>query len=181
MIQSYAKEKSANFDRNWNDYKEGFGSIEQKNFWIGLEQMHKLTASGMYGVQIDLKINDESVTTIIYDYFAVKDESDNYRLAISGFKPGTSGLPERLSYHNGRPFTTKDKDNDAHSDYNCATHFGNTGWWFGACFTVHLNHINGPTWFDSPLQPQLESKITLIKSMHEILIQDYYFNLCITC
>ena len=169
MIQSYAKEKAANFDRNWNDCKEGFGSIEQKNFWIGLEQMHKLTVSGLYGVQIDIKMNDESVKTVKYDSFAVMGESDNYRLYISGFKPGTSGLQDRLNYHNNRQFTTKDKDNDANSHVNCATNYGNTGWWFGACFNAHLNHINGPSWTHFPndtIQNELETKITLIKSMY---------------
>jgi ficolin len=42
-----------------------------------------------------------------------------------------------LSYHNNRPFTTKDKDNDAYST-NCAVKFIGA-FWYGACHNVNLN------------------------------------------
>ena len=41
--------------------------------------------------------------------FYVEDESDNYRLQVSGYN-GTAG--DMLYYHNGMQFTTTDRDND---------------------------------------------------------------------
>jgi len=45
-----------------------------------------------------------------------------------------------LSYHNNRPFTTKDRDNDARPWANCAEQwFG--AWWYGECT---VSDLNGP-------------------------------------
>ena len=152
----------ANFARSWNDYKDGFGTIQQKNFWIGLEKMHNLTDSGLYGVQVSIKENDGVVRNVEYDSFRVSDEYDKYRLFVSGFKPGTSGLTDRLAYHNSRPFSTTDRDNDEHKD-NCPNFYGKAGWWYGKCYASNLNHFNGPTWTVTT-RHELESKMTLIKS-----------------
>ena len=44
---------------------------------------------------------------------------------------------DSLSYHGGRPFSTKDRDNDIYV-HSCATvHKG--GWWFGVCTESMLN------------------------------------------
>lgn len=162
MIQAHEKGMGANFARSWNDYKDGFGTVQQKNFWIGLEKMHNLTDSGLYGLQVAIKEIDGVVRTVEYDSFRVSDEYDKYRLFVSGFKPGTSGLTDRLAYHNSRPFTTTDRDNDGHKD-NCANFYGKAGWWYGACYNSNLNHFNGPTWTVTS-RHELESRMTLIKS-----------------
>ena len=173
MIQSHAKGQGANFDRTWNEYKAGFGTIEENNFWIGLEKMHTLTHSGIYGVRIDLKLNDGTEKTAEFESFAVMDIYDNYRLYISGFK-STSGVIDRFSYHNNKQFSTEDYDNDSDPDDNCAVNYGNTGWWFGECFNVHLNQIDGPTWSaPDPTTTQwtreLKSTMTLIKSQSKVI------------
>ena len=118
----------------------------------------------LYGLQVAIKENDGVFRTVQYNSFRVSDKYDKYRLFISGFKPGTSGLTDRLAYSNKRPFTTIDRDNDAHGD-NCARHDGNgnTGWWYGACYQAHLNLLDGPAWTVWN-RHELESKMTLIKS-----------------
>ena len=173
VIQSHAKGMGANFARSWNEYKDGFGTIRQKNFWIGLEKMHNLTDSGLYGLQVAIKENDGVLRTVEYDSFRVSDEYDKYRLYLSGFRPGTSGLADRLAYHNSRPFTTVDRDNDEYGT-NCAHNYGNSGWWYGACYSSNLNHASGPTW-TATSRYELESKMTLIKSMLKSLNSKYYF------
>ena len=51
---------------------------------------------------------------------------------------GTAG--DGLGYHNGSNFTTKDRDNDVSSKYNCAIKY--TGaWWFKNC--VFRSNLNG--------------------------------------
>ena len=157
------KGKGANFVRDWEQYKNGFGSVSKKNYWIGLEKLHDLTDSGSYGLQIMLRMNGGEVKVVEYDSFRVAGENENYKLWVSGFRPGGSGLADRLSYHNGQPFSTYDKDNDAHDTASCSRAYGSAGWWFGRCFSSHLNHPNGPSWVIST-QFEEESTMILIKS-----------------
>ena len=52
---------------------------------------------------------------------------------------GTAG--DKLTYHNGHRFSTKDQDNDV-STYNCATHpIVQGAWWYGDCRTSNLNGV----------------------------------------
>ena len=164
VIQYHEKGKGANFAHGL--YKDGFGSVEQGSFWIGLENMHKLTKTGSYGLQVDIKEGDGVVRTLEYDFFRVSNEADNYRLYLTGFKSGTSNSTDRMNYHNNKPFTTTDRDNDNHPTSNCASEYGGSGWWYSACYTANLNHPDGPTWTKED-RHELESKMTLIKSSYE--------------
>ena len=42
-----------------------------------------------------------------------------------------------MQHHNGRPFSTKDQDNDSSSD-NCALKYKGA-WWYAGCFSANLN------------------------------------------
>ena len=50
---------------------------------------------------------------------------------------GTAG-DSLIRYHNGRQFSTFERDNDQ-LPLNCAQTFGQSGWWFSTCFTANLN------------------------------------------
>ena len=80
---------------------------------------------------------------------------------MGGFKPGSSGLTDRLLYHSNRPFTTKDRDNDEYGT-NCAHSYGNAGWWYGSCYNSNLNRPKGCTWTNTG-RHELESTMSLIK------------------
>ena len=125
--------------------------------------MHNLTKSGSYGLQVAITEGDGVVKTVEYDSFRVSDEADEYRLHLSGFKPKSSGITDRMSYHNNKPFSTTDRDNDNHRT-NCAKEYGGGGWWYWDCYVANPNHPNGPTW-KYALDHELESKMTLIKSL----------------
>ena len=52
---------------------------------------------------------------------------------------GTAG--NRLTYHNGHKFSTKDQDNDA-APIHCATGLAVQGaWWFNYCRRSNLNGV----------------------------------------
>jgi len=121
------------FNRNWEEYKDGFGSLK-KEFWIGNENLNILTKSTVT-LQINMKSNDDdAIKSATYSEFSVSDETEKYQLSVNGYS-GTSG--DSLSYHNNQYFSTKDRDNDQ-GEENCAdTHNG--GWWFDNCLESNLN------------------------------------------
>ncbi|XP_061196732.1 microfibril-associated glycoprotein 4-like [Saccostrea echinata] len=137
---------SLNFYRGWNDYKNGFGSPSGE-FWLGLEDLHAITSQGGYDLRIDMKYNSQSFY-VQYSDFTIAPESDNYRMSYSLFKAGSTG--NDLSWHNGQPFTTFDRDNDAneekYDDPNCATAFYGA-WWYASCHNSNLNGHYGNTSF----------------------------------
>ena len=145
MIQYHTKGKGANFAKTWNEYKDGFGSLEQGFFWIDLENMHNLTKSGSYGLQVSITEGEGVVKTVEYDSFRVSDEADEYRLHLSGFKSKSWGISDRMNYHNNKPFTTTDRDND-HWRGTCAYQTGGGGWWYWNCYAANQNHPDGLTW-----------------------------------
>ncbi|XP_046708280.1 tenascin-R isoform X2 [Silurus meridionalis] len=134
------------FSRKWGEYKTGFGNLEDE-FWLGLENLHKITAQGRYELRIDMKNGQETVYAN-YDRFSIGDSRSLYKLRIGEYN-GTAG--DSLSYHHGRPFSTKDKDND-NAVTNCALSYKGA-WWYKNCHRVNLNgkygesrHSQGINW-----------------------------------
>ncbi|XP_032082697.1 tenascin-N [Thamnophis elegans] len=123
------------FSKRWKNYIEGFGNPSGE-FWLGLEKLHNLTRSAglPYELRVDLRTHNESAYAT-YDFFQVGSSRDRYKLSLGNYR-GTAG--DAMTYHNGRKFTTIDKDNDI-AITNCAiTHHG--GWWYKNC---HLANLNG--------------------------------------
>ena len=100
--------------------------------------MHELTSSGSYDLEIKIKKGGQT-KIVKYTTFSVASESNNYRLSVSGYEQGTSGLGDSLSYHNGKVFSTTDRPN--YSDQGCVYSYGRVGWWYGSgCWNCHLNY-----------------------------------------
>ncbi|GFR92869.1 angiopoietin-related protein 1 [Elysia marginata] len=123
---------SVNFDKKWDDYKQGFGSFDG-DFWLGNDKIHTMTSDGVFEIKIDLEYKGKSAYAH-YDSFYIAGENEKYKLRIGSYT-GTAG--DSFKYHNNRPFSTIDRDNDAWSK-SCATLHGG-GWWFGACDHSNLN------------------------------------------
>lgn len=45
---------SVDFNRTWNEYREGFGDLNGE-FWLGNENIHKITSQGDYSLRIDME------------------------------------------------------------------------------------------------------------------------------
>ena len=122
-----------NFFLDWEDYKEGFGTLET-DFWLGNDNIHTLTSVGLWELRVTLKFEGK---TRFADYknFSLGNEDTNYKLHVGSYS-GTAG--DSLSRHNGHPFTTKDKDNDDGDSRNCAKTFEGA-WWYINCHDSNLN------------------------------------------
>ena len=80
---------SVDFYRAWESYKNGFGDLNSE-FWLGNDNLHRLTASGDVMLRVDLEDFDGNITYAKYTTFQVADEADKYRITIGGYN-GTAG------------------------------------------------------------------------------------------
>uniref|UniRef100_A0A8C3RDY6 Tenascin C n=1 Tax=Cyanoderma ruficeps TaxID=181631 RepID=A0A8C3RDY6_9PASS len=135
------------FYKNWNTYVAGFGDPKAE-FWIGLENLHKITSQGQYELRVDLRDKGD-VAYAVYDRFSVGDAKSRYRLRVDGYS-GTAG--DSMTYHNGRSFSTFDKDHDS-AITNCALSYKGA-FWYKNCHRVNLmgrygdnSHSQGVNWF----------------------------------
>ncbi|NWV03090.1 TENR protein, partial [Ptilonorhynchus violaceus] len=135
------------FYKNWKTYVAGFGDPNDE-FWIGLENLHKITSQGQYELRVDLRDKGDTAYAV-YDRFSVGDAKSRYRLRVDGYS-GTAG--DSMTYHNGRSFSTFDKDNDS-AITNCALSYKGA-FWYKNCHRVNLmgrygdnSHSQGVNWF----------------------------------
>ena len=135
--------KAVNFDREWHDYKVGFGHADT-DYWVGLENMFIWTNSRHYELRIELSDFEGDTAYAQYDRFYVDGEDESYRLHVSGYS-GTAGdslANEGKSDNftaNGMMFTTHDEDHDTSHEINCAKYWNIGGWWFNRCSWANLN------------------------------------------
>uniref|UniRef100_A0A8C5K474 Tenascin-R n=2 Tax=Jaculus jaculus TaxID=51337 RepID=A0A8C5K474_JACJA len=135
------------FFRKWADYRVGFGNLEDE-FWLGLDNIHRITSQGRYELRVDMRDGQEAAFAY-YDKFLVEDSRSLYKLRIGGYN-GTAG--DSLTYHQGRPFSTEDRDNDV-AVTNCAMSYKGA-WWYKNCHRTNLNgkygesrHSQGINWY----------------------------------
>ncbi|KAJ7988533.1 hypothetical protein DPEC_G00324560 [Dallia pectoralis] len=135
------------FFRNWKNYTLGFGDMTNE-FWLGLANLHKMTESDQYELRVDLRDNGESAYAQ-YETFTISDARSRYKIHIGGFS-GTAG--DSMTYHQGRPFSTYDNDNDI-AVTNCALSYKGA-FWYKNCHRVNLmgrygdnSHSKGINWF----------------------------------
>ncbi|XP_073081705.1 tenascin isoform X1 [Manis javanica] len=135
------------FYRNWKAYAAGFGD-RREEFWLGLDNLNKITAQGQYELRVDLRDHGKTAYAV-YDKFSVGDAKTRYKLKVEGYS-GTAG--DSMAYHNGRSFSTFDKDTDS-AITNCALSYKGA-FWYKNCHRVNLmgrygdnNHSQGVNWF----------------------------------
>ncbi|XP_009858174.3 fibrinogen-like protein A [Ciona intestinalis] len=127
------------FYLTWDEHRQGFGN-KSGEFWMGLDNLHSFTQNGSFELRIELTNCENQTLYAKYRTFKVMDLSTNFRLLVENFS-GSPGLHDSLSYHNGVPFSTKDRDNDGLSSSHptpCANQY-RAGWWYSACHTANLN------------------------------------------
>uniref|UniRef100_A0A3Q3WFJ4 Uncharacterized protein n=1 Tax=Mola mola TaxID=94237 RepID=A0A3Q3WFJ4_MOLML len=117
--------------------------IRQSNF-----ASYSITNSGHFELRVDLRDNGESAYAR-YDKFAIAEPRTRYKLFIGAYS-GTAG--DSMTYHQGRPFSTYDNDNDI-AVTNCALSYKGA-FWYKNCHRVNLmgkygdkSHSKGINWF----------------------------------
>jgi len=141
LVIQRRKDGSVNFNRDWVDYEEGFGTLTGE-FWYGLRAIHCLTNQGQWELRIDFMFANRTKGYLSYRNFRVGPGSANYPLTISEFT-GDTDNPFASHTLNRMQFTTKDRDNDRWEKGNCATSWvgGNAGgWWYKFCSNIYPNH-----------------------------------------
>ncbi|XP_049548246.1 fibrinogen-like protein A [Anopheles darlingi] len=134
LVLQYRYDGSVDFNRNWTEFKNGFGDIK-KEYWLGLEKLHQLTSARANELIVELKDFNGTYKYARYDGFEIGSESEQYSLKTLGTYSGTAG--DSLEYHKEMKFSTKDRDNDQLST-NCAIDYEGA-WWHKGCFHSHLN------------------------------------------
>ncbi|CAB4021589.1 Hypothetical predicted protein, partial [Paramuricea clavata] len=129
---------SEDFYRGWTDYKTGFGNLSGE-FWLGLDKIHRLSASGQNVLRVDLESFENETAYAVYESFSVGNESEAYILNVGNYS-GTAG--DSLRLNNGMKFTTIDVDNDVNGNNNCATN-KKSGWWFEGSQKCSYADLNG--------------------------------------
>uniref|UniRef100_A0A8C1K6V8 Tenascin XB n=1 Tax=Cyprinus carpio TaxID=7962 RepID=A0A8C1K6V8_CYPCA len=128
------KDGKMNFFRSWHEYSNGFGALDGE-FWLGNEKLHNFTKMSPMTLRVDLRAGEESVYAH-YSSFSIDNAKKHYTIRVSGYS-GTAG--DSLTYHNGRPFSTRDRDPQPFIT-RCAMSYRG-GWWYKNCHEANLNGL----------------------------------------
>ncbi|XP_072288212.1 microfibril-associated glycoprotein 4-like [Pyxicephalus adspersus] len=136
---------SEDFYRGWEDYKVGFGRADSE-YWLGLENIYRLTLQKAYRLRIDLTDFDNDSRFVIYNNFSLSPLSisgvaESYKLYIVGFEEGdpSKAIGDSFRSQHTMGFTTYDHDVDVDSR-NCASTYKG-GSWYRNCHSANLNGL----------------------------------------
>ncbi|XP_062597034.1 microfibril-associated glycoprotein 4-like [Saccostrea cucullata] len=111
-------EGSTDFNKTWNEYKDGFGSVNS-SYWLGIDVIHLLTKQKP-SLYVSITLTNKTTLYQQYGEFSISNEADNYRLYLNGPTTGILGdsimLTTGMSDTNlfGMTFSTLDRDNVEH-------------------------------------------------------------------
>ncbi|XP_062619177.1 fibroleukin-like, partial [Saccostrea cucullata] len=161
---------SVTFDRNWTDYKNGFGSPEQ-NVWIGNDIIHQLTKENSSSLYVSITLQNGTTLYEMYDRFSISKEAGKYQLFLAGPANGTLG-DSMLDTGNpfldlsGMYFSTPNRDNDRFSDGHCAADsYRRGGWWFNWCTYAFLNGQWSPESWYNPWYPTVNDSTQIKETL----------------
>ncbi|XP_033633121.1 ficolin-3-like [Asterias rubens] len=129
---------SVDFFRNWTEYEVGFGSLANE-FWLGNDNLRALTdGSGSWRLMVNLE--GEQNKTAFAEYGQFRISGDNFTLHLDSYSVESTAGDSLYISHNGKMFTTKDRDNDWKPDANCAATTAGA-WWYKSCYNSNLNGL----------------------------------------
>ncbi|XP_034099984.1 fibrinogen-like protein 1 [Drosophila albomicans] len=134
MVIQRRFEGQEDFNKNWEEYRNGFGDLRGE-FFIGLENLHLITNSTRH--ELDIYVFNRGVYYGTYDNFRIGNEDSLYELESIGNFTGIE--PNNLEANVKQKFSTYDRNNIPNAYQHCAEHpMG--GWWYPAnCGESNLN------------------------------------------
>ncbi|XP_061170689.1 fibroleukin-like [Saccostrea echinata] len=159
---------SLTFDRNWTEYKNGFGSPEQ-DYWVGNDVIHQLTKVKDCFLYVSITVQNGTRLYELYDKVSVSNEAGKYRILLE--KPATGTLGDSMAnteshifYATAMYFSTKDRDSDYSGSHNLANYYGGA-WWFNAGYHAFLNGPWPPAEWTNPWCPIITSGSSVRETM----------------
>ncbi|XP_046565173.1 techylectin-5B-like [Haliotis rubra] len=138
------KDGSTNFNRSWQEYKDGFGDVT-KDFWLGNDKLVYLTNKRPQMLTFIFK-DMSSTRQRVYKHFTLSQDglyTMTYQTSWGATLPEKHG-GDCLAELKGQPFSTFDRDNDD-SLLNCAQEH-KSGFWFKSCTPCNPNGV----WSETP-------------------------------
>ncbi|XP_061190420.1 ficolin-1-like [Saccostrea echinata] len=160
---------SESFDRNWTEYKNGFGTPEQ-DIWIGNDLIHRLTEKKKSSLLVSITLVNGTRLFELYDQFSVSDEAEKYKIFLAGNATGTLGdsmLNTGLNGKNlsGMYFSTPKTDNDKSGGFCAGSVGARGGWWFNDCHYAFLNGNWASVMWTLPWYPTITSALSIKETM----------------
>ena len=131
---------SVDFNRNWTDYKNGFGDACGE-YWLGNEVLHQLSTNNEYFLKVILTDWNNVTKYVKYDKFMLAKEADGNKLKL---EDGDADPYDSLLIHDGYHFSTGDRDNDDNVNLNLAVRYSG-GWWYSDGLHSNLNGLYYPS------------------------------------
>ena len=91
---------SVDFYRDWSSYKNGFGDLHGE-FWLGNDNLHRLTAAGNVSLRVDLEDFEGNITYAEYATFKVGCRFNGLYLngSHSSMADGVNWIPFKGYYY----------------------------------------------------------------------------------
>ena len=111
---------SVSFQRDWADYKKGFGD-PAGNYWLGLENIHAITNTfANVMLRIEASTFDGERAVMIFEGFKVDSEENLYKLTSGEVVEDPLYLADKWLNYDGMSFSTQDSDNDKNLNQHCS-------------------------------------------------------------
>ncbi|CAD6189225.1 unnamed protein product [Caenorhabditis auriculariae] len=165
VIQRRFNRKEYFYNRTYDEYVEGFGSVDDSH-WLGLEKISRIALFSEDYVTLRVELFGDYCSHSKYCIgkpygfwwgewnFKLGDERTNYQLDITPPIQGNLSVAGDLEdffykYNNKMPFSALDRDNDKEEMFSCAQFRNFGGWWHNNCTKIALNGLYGDTKADS--------------------------------
>ncbi|XP_058124468.1 fibroleukin-like [Anopheles ziemanni] len=102
LVIQYRFNGALDFNRDWAEYENGFGSLNQE-FWFGLAKIHQLTTERSHELVVEFKDFNQTYKYARYKEFAIGNSTEQYNLKTVGAYEGTGGdALHNQTYHSCR-------------------------------------------------------------------------------
>ena len=81
LMQRKVTGGSVSFNHNWIDYRDGFGSPAQDNYWLGLDKVYRLMQLGNTRLRVEVKMEFSALST--FSVVRIKKEGNSVKRIVN--------------------------------------------------------------------------------------------------